>query len=436
MERALAAFRRAVVLDPGFDRAYVNASVALHRLNRLDMALRIADRAVRLAPANRTARNARSAMHLDLNQPDRALADAEAVLAGGPADAEATLNRGVALQRLGRLAEAGATFDEAVRRWPQNPATRHARSYLRLLHGDLPLGWVEREARWDLPGHVSVSTVPGVPLWDGAPLDGRCLLVVGDEGRGDMIQYVRLLRRPPFDRARVILWVPAYMVRLFARALPGVEVRDSVPPGAIDYQTPLSRLPAVLGIDLAGIPAEVPYLSVEPERAARWRARIGDRGFRIAVCWQGNPGTAVDRGRSIPLGAFAPLAAIPGVRLIALQTRHGVEQLSALPQGMAVETLGPDFDTGPDSFLDPGAVALAADLVVSSDTALAHLAGALACPVWLALRRIPDFRWLLDRENSPWYPTMRLFRQRTEGDWDDVLGRIAAAVRRRMADGR
>lgn len=244
-----------------------------------------------------------------------------------------------------------------------------------------------------------------------------------------MIQYVRFLRQPPFDQARVVLSAPSYMVRLFAGALPAADVIASPPAGPVDYQIPLSRIPSVLGTDLGTIPAQVPYLPVESERVARWRSLIGDHGLRIAICWQGNPGTPVDRGRSIPLASFAPLAAVPGVRLIALQARHGVDQLANLPAGMTVEVLGPDYDRGPDSFVDPAAVAQAVDLVISSDTALAHLAGALGRPVWLALRRVPDFRWLLDRDDSPWYPTMRLFRQRSEGDWGELIGRMVEALR-------
>jgi hypothetical protein len=223
------------------------------------------------------------------------------------------------------------------------------------------------------------------------------------------------------------------MVRLFAAAYPSVQVVDRTPDGPFDFQTPLSRVPAVAGLRLDTIPPNTPYLRADPERVAFWRRRIGDNGFRIAVCWQGNPKTLVDRGRSFPLAEFAPLAGIPGVRLIALQARHGTEQLAHLPVGMTVETLGDDYDTGPDSFVDPAAVAEVADLVVTSDTALAHLAGALGRPTWVALRKVPDFRWLLDREDSPWYPTVRLFRQRAEGDWAEVMQRIAAAVRERAA---
>lgn len=434
-QAAVLAFRRAAALDPAFGRAYGNAAAALRRLNRLEPALDVARRAVLIEPENAAARNAMAAVLLDLDRPGEALDVADAVLAAAPGDAEATLNRGLALHRLGRLAEARSAFDDAVRRRPGDPAPVHARGYLRLLQGEMPEGWHEREARWSMPDQPPLQAVPGVPLWGGEPLDGRRLLVVGDEGRGDMIQYVRFLRCPPFDRAAVTLMVPAYMVRLFAAALPAVEVRASRPDRPMDFQTPLSRIPTLLGTSLATIPSDIPYLLTESDRVAHWRARIGERGFRIALCWQGNPDNPVDRGRSIPLAAFAPLAAIPGVRLIALQARHGTEQLARLPAGMTVETLGDGYDTGPDSFVDPAAVAEAVDLVISSDTALAHLAGALGRPTWVALRKVPDFRWLLDRDDSPWYPTMRLYRQRTEGDWAEVIQRIAWALREQARPG-
>jgi len=431
-EAAVRAFRHAAILAPALGGAYGNTAVALRRSNRLDAALVSACRALVLSPASVAARNAVAATLLDLDRPAEALAESEAVLSGSPDEDDAQLNRGLALQRLGRLDEARDVFDAAVSRRPGDPIPLHTRGYLRLLLGDLPAGWREREARWELPGHMPMRTLPDVPPWEGEPLQGRRLLVVADEGRGDMIQYVRFLRRPPFDRAHLTLLARSYMVRLFAPALPGVDVRATPPDGPVDFQIPLSRVPAVLGADLATIPRDTPYLSAEPDRIAHWRSLIGGHGFRIAVCWQGNPDTPVDRGRSIPLAAFASLAAIPGVRLIALQARHGTDQLTRLPPGMTVETLGQDYDRGPDAFVDPAAVACAVDLVVSSDTALAHLAGALGRPVWLAVRRIPDFRWLLDRDYSPWYPTMRLFRQRTEGDWAGVMGRIADAVRGRM----
>jgi Glycosyltransferase family 9 (heptosyltransferase) len=150
--------------------------------------------------------------------------------------------------------------------------------------------------------------------------------------------------------------------------------------------------------------------------------------------WQGNPDGYVDKGRSIPLRCFAPLCRIPGLRLISLQKNYGIEQLADLPSGMRVETLGAEFDPGPDAFLDTAAVMMNLDLVVSTDTGAAHLAGALGLPVWIVLRHVPDWRWMIDREDTPWYPTARLFRQTRHGDWDEVFERIAGELARDRQD--
>ena len=151
-------------------------------------------------------------------------------------------------------------------------------------------------------------------------------------------------------------------------------------------------------------------------------------GFRIGIAWRARPNVPIDRGRSFPLRCLAPLARLPGVRLISLQKDHALEELKTLPSGMIVETLGPEFDAGPGGFVDAAAVMMSLDLVISVDTSLAHLAGALGRPVWIALQRVPDWRWLLEREDTPWYPTARLFRQRAAGEWDEVFARMAAEL--------
>jgi hypothetical protein len=161
-----------------------------------------------------------------------------------------------------------------------------------------------------------------------------------------------------------------------------------------------------------------------------WRARLGAHGFKVGVAWQGNPAGSVDQGRSIPLRELAPLAQVRGVRLISLQKNHGIEQIDRRPDGMTLETPGHDFDGGADAFIDTAAMMMNLDLVVSSDTSIAHLAGALGRPVWVMLKKVPDWRWLLDREDSPWYPTMRLFRQTESGDWTGVAARVADELRR------
>jgi len=194
-----------------------------------------------------------------------------------------------------------------------------------------------------------------------------------------------------------------------------------------DVTCPLLSLPGVFGTLPHTIPASPGYVTADPAAVERWRNRLGEGGVRVGIAWQGKPGVQVDRGRSIPLASFAPLARIPGVRLISLQKNVGIDQLAQLPPGMQVETLGSDFDSGPGAFLDTAAVMMNLDLVVSSDTAVAHLAGALGRHTWLALKAVPEWRWGQTTERSPWYPTMRLFRQTEAGDWATVFASMANA---------
>jgi hypothetical protein len=190
----------------------------------------------------------------------------------------------------------------------------------------------------------------------------------------------------------------------------------------------LLSLPRVFGTTLETIPSRVPYLEPEPSAVAAWRARLGDHERLIGIRWQGSTGRA-DAGRSFGLHHFERLARIPGVRLVSLQKGPGSEQLRELPPNWRVQDLGDDFEPGgPDAFLDVAAVLQSLDLVITSDTSIAHLAGALARPTWVALKQVPDWRWLLDREDSPWYPSMRLFRQQRPGDWAGVFERMRHGI--------
>ena len=204
-----------------------------------------------------------------------------------------------------------------------------------------------------------------------------------------------------------------------------VEFRDEQEPlPRCDLQAPLLSLPGILKTDLNSIPHDVPYLSVRDELVARWRERMAGAGeFRVGINWQGNLAMASGRLRAIPLELFAPLAKIEGVRLFSLQKGAGTEQLAQAT--FPIEDLGSERDEGDSALVDTAAVIKNLDLVISSDTAVVHLAGALAAPVWMALPLAPDWRWLLDRSDSPWYPTLRLFRQSRPGDWSEVFEQIA-----------
>jgi len=200
-------------------------------------------------------------------------------------------------------------------------------------------------------------------------------------------------------------------------------------PALFDYHAALLSMPLAFKTEVATIPAAIPYLRAEPEQVRRMRQRIGDTGFKVGLCWQGS---YIAGARSFPLHALEGISRLPGVRLISLQKSDGVEQLDSLPDGMRVETLGGDF---PKDFTDTAAAMEALDLIISCDTSVAHLAGALGRPAWVALRHAPDWRWLLERKDSPWYSSLRLFRQPAPGDWaglfDEIKARLAAILAER-----
>jgi hypothetical protein len=263
-------------------------------------------------------------------------------------------------------------------------------------------------------------------LWTGREnIAGKTVFLYVEQGLGDTIQFYRFVQPLLARGARVILSVQDKLVRLLDSATPRVDLVDSRTVPDFDFHIPLVSLPLALGVAAQTIPAPVPYLAAEAGLSARWRERIGQKGFKIGISWQGAQGGVTSR--AMPLTCFSGLARIPGVRLISLQKGIGTEQLPALA---AVESLGADFDTGPAAFLDSAAVMQNLDLVITLDSALAHLAGAMNRPVWVALKRVPDWRWLLGRNDSPWYPSMRLFRQEREGDWASVFASMEPQVPR------
>jgi hypothetical protein len=250
---------------------------------------------------------------------------------------------------------------------------------------------------------------------------GKVVLIHVEQGLGDTIQFCRYLPMLEDLGARVLFGVQTELRALMRGLSPTVEIvaSDTI---YFDYHAPLMSLPRSLGTRLGTIPADVPYLAAEPERVARWTRRIGEDGFRIGVSWAGG---ATIPGRAFSPGHLMAIAALPGVRLISLQ--KGGE---AAPPDLKIERLE-GLDEGADAFVDTAAVMQSLDLVITCDTAIAHLAGALARPAWVALSHVPEWRWLLDRADSPWYPTLRLFRQKTRGDWESVFAAMAAVLQAR-----
>ena len=440
-EEALVPLERAIALAPGDCMAHAQRGVTLQRLGRLAEALASFDIALAIEPALPEVLNNRGVALFDLDRPEEAVTSFERALALRGAPADTYTNMGMALRALGRYREALESFARTLARKPDDSKATFASAFVRLALGDFKQGWPLYEVRLRDPELGTAPRTFVAPRWERPEeLAGKRLLVYADQGLGDVIQFCRYLPSLAERGARVIFEVMPSLKALL-RSLDGVQLMsrgEPVPP--VDYYCPLLSLPLALDTDEGTIPHAVPYLAAEPARVAKWKARLAELpGLRVGMAWQGNPTVerlVLARGRSMPLEALAALAGVPGVSLVSLQKGPGADQLAGCAFGDRVIDLGPDFDRGPDAFLDTAAVMASLDLVISTDTAIAHLAGALARPTWVALSAVPEWRWLLAREDSPWYPTMRLFRQPARGDWRTVASALAAALNAAVVESR
>ena len=424
---ALDSFDAALGLTPKAADLWNSRAGALRKLGRLEESAAAAREALRLKPRFAEAALNLGTALLKLDRVEEALAAYEAAGAAQSGYGAAFNGQALALEALGRLEDACAAFESAIALG--NREAIGGRGCLDLMLGDFARGWEGYEARWLEGKSLADALGARFPKWRGPGRAGERVLVINDHGFGDTIQFCRYLPMMTVAGAEPTLLCPPRLHRLMS-SLTGIRLIAERSSGdRFDAQIAVSSLPHAFATRLDSVPAAVPYLAAEPERARKWAARIGADGFKIGVVWQGNPNPEVDMARSVPLAAFAPLAAIPGVRLISLQVGDGVGQLADLPAGVRVETLGDDFDAGPDGFVDTAAAMGALDLVVTCDTSVAHLAGALARPTWVALKQDAEWRWLRDRDDSPWYPTMRLFRQARRGVWSDVFAAMAAELR-------
>jgi tetratricopeptide (TPR) repeat protein len=437
LDEALASYDRALAIRPDYAEALYNRGAALQKLRRFDEALASYDRALAIRPDYADALCGRGGALRDLRRFDEALASYDRALAIRPDYAEALCGRGGALRELKRLGEEVASYDRALAIRPDYAEALFARGSASLQLGDFEKGWIGYENRWERKKAPEGRLKAEYPVWKGESISRKRVIVYEEQGLGDTIQFSRYLRELSDLQAQVTFLVRPSLHRLLRTLGRAVQFVGTEPVGeSFDYQCALLSLPLAFGTTLESIPAEIPYLRAEPKRVAKWRERLGGRGFKIGVAWQGSKAAKIDIGRSFALAEFLGVSRLPNIRLISLQKGEGVDHLCDLPEGMAVETLGGDYDGDEGAFLDTAAVMETLDLVISSDTSIAHLAGALGRPTWVALKHVPDWRWMLDGAESPWYPTMRLFRQRTMDDWTGVFSEIADALRELVGDKR
>jgi tetratricopeptide (TPR) repeat protein len=429
-DEALVSYDHTLAFEPRHMGALNNRGITLQRLKRYDEALVSYDRALALEPRHVDALTNRGITLHWLTRYDEALVSYDRALALEPRHVDALANRGTTLQELDRLDDALASYSRALTVRPDYAEAHFARSIALLLTGNHREGWPEFEWRWEAEHIAQKRPTINARPWRGEELEGRRLLVFAEQGLGDVMQFVRYLPLLAQKRCRLTFLCPAKLARLLRPLTDGIEVISAASPEReFDFQCALMSLPHRFGDDLTSIPNSVPYLRAENDLVAHWRGRIGDHGFKIGIAWQGNPDGQVDQGRSIPLREYLALARASGIRLISLQRCHGLDQLAELPEDATIETLGEDFDGGPDAFVDTAAVMSNLDLVITSDTSIAHLAGALGCRVWVALKYLPHWVWMLRREDSPWYPSMRLFRQSERDNWKGVFSRMERELR-------
>ncbi len=416
---------RALFIDPRIPEAYNALGVLCREAGDTGSARLFFEHAVKLDPRYSDGYiNLGNILHGE-NLNGEAEAAYRRAISVSPGDARAHQNLGVVLQAEGRLGEAEASFGTALSLEPGYPTARWNMAVLKLLRGEFRVGFEEFESRFAKNDPVPVFH-SGKPLWDGSPFPGKTLLVHAEQGFGDTFQFVRYLPMAA-DRGGGVLFecqdesLRAILESVVAKG--NLFVRgESLP--YFDMQVPLLSLPRVFGTDPASIPAVVPYLSPPQQKIEEWKRKLeGDSGLRVGLVWAGR--AKPDPRRSASLELLSPLAEVPEVSFYSLQVGAGAEQVRNIPRGMELRDLSGELA----DFSATAAHIANLDLVITIDSAAAHLAGAMGKPVWVMLPYAPDWRWMLKREYSPWYPTMRLYRQERPGDWDGVIERVRAELR-------
>jgi tetratricopeptide (TPR) repeat protein len=460
-DEALADYDRALRLAPDYADAHNNRGVTLHALKRFDEALANYDRALDLHPRHADAWLNRSATLQEQERFDEALDCCDRALAVRADDAKAHFDRGNALHALRRFKEAAVSFDRAaalqpdhykalvncgvslhqqrrfgeellryeraVARLPDRPDAHYNESLCRLLTGDFERGWQKHEWRWQTAQMEGERRNFAQPLWLGSPdIAGKTILLHAEQGFGDTIQFCRYAPLIAARGARVILEVQEPLRELASTLLPAVEVvsrGDALP--EFDVHCPLLSLPLAFSTRLATVPSATPYLRADPQAAAAWDRRLGSPGRRrIGLAWSGRPTHKNDHNRSVPLTSMLPLLDGIDATFVSLQRDVRSADMDLLRGRSDILHFGDEVT----NFADTAALIANMDLIVSVDTSIAHLAGALAKPVWVLLPYIPDWRWLLDRDDTPWYPAARLYRQDETRRWDRVIARVHTAL--------
>jgi len=425
-ERALDLIEEAIRLNPADGEAHANLGLILLKGRQYPQALAAYASALTLRPNSTAAQLGFARALVALDMIDLAEEILRDVLAATPDCAEAVVDYGALMNDMGRHDEAAALLRDAFARQLDHAELHMVHAVSLFALGDWPAAWAAYESRLSNPQLAGWLLPTDRPRWRGEELGGKTLLLQSEQGYGDTLQFARYAPLAKARGGRVVLRAPQALLPILKTA-PGIDAvvgpEDKAPP--FDLHLPLLSLPLIVGTQADTVPAAIPYLVPDPGLVARWRERLGNHaGLAVGLVWQGNPAHPNDRRRSIQLDYLRPLLDCPGVRFVSLQVGPGREQLIGLED--RIVDAGSQVDT--TSFADTAAIVANLDLVISIDSAMAHLAGALGKPVWIMLATAADWRWLKAGEGTPWYPQARLFRQQVAGGWAEMVRRLRAAL--------
>jgi tetratricopeptide (TPR) repeat protein len=426
-EEAITHYRKAISLDPDLADAYYNLGKVFWETGQSDGAITYYQKALRLNPNSAEVYNNLGFCLQEKGDYDKAVTYFQRAIGLNPNFAEAYYNLALHYHDRNLPDEAVGYYRKAIERSPDFVNAHWNMACALLLAGNFDQGWREYEWRWKLKDHCGYTFSSAA--WDGPDISGRTILLHAEQGFGDAIQFIRYAPLVAKRGARVVVQCPKELASLLGNV---EDVEQVVANGGqlpdFDLQCPLLSLPRVFGTTLETIPVEIPYITADVPFLQKWRDRLhGDGpGFKVGLVWAGRIKAKRERGRSCSLDLFSPLARFDEITFYSLQKGEGAEQAKTPPKDMKLI----DYTEEIRDFSDTAAIIEHLNLVISIDTAVSHLAGALGKPVWTLLPFVPDWRWMLDRDDSPWYPTMRLFRQPLPGDWEAVIHAIAGELGR------
>ncbi len=434
---AIAAIRCAIALDPHCAESQFNLAVLLSDGGTREEVVDHYRQAVALNPLHAKAWNNLGAALRAGGQYEESLRCYINALQAEPRFANALSGMGLVHQEQGRITQSLECFARALEIDPGNAGARFNSAVSHLKAGNLTKGWENFDARWEMDQLSNYRRRYPQPEWDGTAGAGRTLLVYAEQGYGDTFQFIRYMPLLTALGFNTVLHCAPELRRVLSTADSATQVvtaAQALP--RFDVHAAMLSLPRLFATDLKSIPTAIPYLHAEPQVSEDWRRRLSEyRGHKIGICWRGNPAHQNDRYRSFDVKCFADIARIPGIQLFSLQKPTDASKPERWTGMAAVEDLGTQLDPNTDQFIDTAGVLENLDLLITADTSVAHLAGALGRPVWVLLPYASDWRWMLERDDSPWYPTMRLFRQRTFDNWEEVFQRVHEALQEHFTIG-